>query len=43
MKPQFSMKTGVVNHNIVYESQQFKGDGLDDNEFVGELVNYVIL
>jgi len=43
MKPQFKMRTGVVNHNIVYESQQFQGDGLRDNEFVGELISYVIL
>jgi hypothetical protein len=27
----------------VYDSQQTKGEGVDDGHFVGELINYVIL
>lgn len=43
MKPQFHLRTGVVNHGIVYDSQQIKGEFVHDAQFVGELVNYVIL
>jgi len=37
------MRAGVVNHDIVFESQGISGDGLKDTDFVGELINYVIL
>lgn len=37
------MRTGVVNHEIVYDSQQNSGEYVHDAQFVGELVNYVIL
>lgn len=43
MKPNFHMRTGVVNHDIVYDSQQQSGEFINDSHFVGELVNYVIL
>jgi hypothetical protein len=43
LAPQFHMRTAVVNHDIVYASQDVKGGKLGTNDFVGELVNYVIL
>lgn len=43
MSPQFHLRTGVVNHDLVYASQKYHEGGLADNEFVGELINYVVL
>lgn len=36
------MRSGVVNHDIVYDTQT-KTDNLNKGNFVGELINYVIL
>jgi len=30
MKSQFHLKSGVVNHEIVYDSQQYKGEYVND-------------
>lgn len=46
LKPRFTMRSGVVNHDIVYESMDgtpSTHESLIKNDFVGELVNYVIL
>lgn len=43
MQSQFHMRTGVVNHDLVYNSNQTKKLSPIDNSTVGELVNYVIL
>lgn len=44
MKPTIKLQSSVVNHNIVYESQNGdNSNGLGDQHFVGELINYVIL
>lgn len=43
LEPQFNLRTAVVNNNIVYASQDNNGGQLGRNDFVGELVNYVIL
>jgi len=38
----FKMKSAVVNHEIVYDSQQTKGEGYKDSQMVAELANYII-
>jgi hypothetical protein len=43
MRSTFFLKTAAVNHNIVFETQQAKGDGLRDNEYVAEYIHYAIL
>jgi len=43
LEPRFNVRTGVVNHDLVYASQEYASKELRTNDFVGELVNYVIL
>jgi len=37
------MRSAVVNNDIVFSSQQATQDNLANNDFVSELVNYVVL
>ena len=43
MEPQFHLRTGIVNHDLIYDSQKQKQDNLSNTSFVGELINYIIL
>ena len=43
MKPQFCLRTAVVNHDIVFKSQERKGEGLLDANFNTELISYCVL
>lgn len=43
MKSEFHLRSAVNNNDLVYASQQSINDNPEENDFVGELINYAIL
>lgn len=43
LQPNFTLKAGVVNHDLVFCTQTLGDAQPVANDFIGELVNYVIL